>query len=85
MITSQCIQRMALSAALLVLPLIIYCGDIVGNPQNTAGTAEQAGTATPPVSTESKKVSGEKETQVHRILADIGKRDPAPVPGTHVD
>ena len=85
MITSQCIQRMALSAALLVLPLIIYCGDIAGNQHSTAETIEQAGTAAPPVSTESKNVSGEKETQAHRILADMEKRDPAPVPGTHVD
>jgi hypothetical protein len=44
MITSECIHRMALSAALLVLPLILYCSEITGNPHPEIGSTVQAET-----------------------------------------
>lgn len=75
MITSQCIQRMALSAVLLVLPLVIYCGDIAGIPHQTVGSAEQTSTATSSVSS---RASGgtlqNHDTFEGHILADKKNR-----------
>ena len=71
MITNDCIQRMALSAALLVLPLIFYCSEIAGNPHPEVGATVQAGTVEASVlpateGTLKKEVSGDTN-----ILADM--------------
>jgi hypothetical protein len=69
MINSHCIQRMALSAALLVLPLIIYCSEIVGNPYPAVGSAEQAKAVASPVSSAADRNQGD-EAPARRILVD---------------
>lgn len=74
MITSQCIQRMALSAALLVLPLIIYCSEIVGNPNPAIGSADQVKTVATPVSSATSGASKKDEALARRVLADMEKR-----------
>ncbi|MEJ2659954.1 MAG: hypothetical protein P8Z73_04410 [Desulfobacteraceae bacterium] len=71
MITGQCIQRMALSAALLVLPLILYCSEIVGNPHSAVESADQVKTVTSPESSGAHRTSKEEEAVVRRILADM--------------
>lgn len=73
MITSQCFQRMALSAALLVLPLIIYCSEIVGNPNPAVGSADQVKTVTSSVTSATGGLSEKDEALVRRVLADMEK------------
>jgi hypothetical protein len=77
MYTSQWIQRIALSAALLVLPLIIYCSEISESPHPGVGSAGQ---------TEAVPSSGPDAThgtpnpdpaQARKILADM-KNSPRP-------
>jgi hypothetical protein len=73
MITSQYIQRMALAAVLLVLPLIIYCSEIVGNPNPSIGSADQIKTVTTPVSPAAGGLSEKDEALARRVLADMEK------------
>lgn len=74
MITSQSIQRLALSAALLVLPLIIYCSEISGSPQPVVGSADKVETVTSAVPSAADSISKKDETQNRRVLADMDGR-----------
>jgi hypothetical protein len=71
MITSQWTQRVALSAALLVLPLILYCGEIAGNPHPEAGSTVQAETVTSSVLPAAAGASKKEEDRNRNILADM--------------
>lgn len=77
MITSQCMQRMALSAVLLVLPLIIYCSEIVGNPHSAVESAHQVKTVTSSVTSAVHRPSKEDEALARRTLL-IRKIAPGP-------
>lgn len=74
MITSQSIQRLALSAALLVLPLIIYCSEISGSPQTADGPADKVETVTSAASSAADSISIKDEAQDRRVLADVDGR-----------
>jgi len=71
MITSQWIQRVALSAALLVLPLILYCGEIAGNPHPEVGSTVQAETVTSSVLPAADGASKKEGAGNRSILADM--------------
>lgn len=71
MITSQCIQRVALSAVLLVLPLIIYCSEIVGNPHPEVGSAEQAKAVTSPVPSAVEGLQEKDQSLARQTLDDM--------------
>ena len=73
MITSQCIQRMTLSAALLVLPLIIYCSEIVGNPHPAVQSAERVQTLTSPVTSAAHQTLTNDKAVARQIFADMVK------------
>ena len=85
MITSQCIQRLALSAALLILPLIIYCGDMAGNPHQADGSAQRDQTATASLPSAAGKFREKHEVRARQILADIENRSPDAIPDTSTD
>ena len=78
MITGQCIQRLAFAAALLVLPLIIYCSEIAGNPYPVAGSAGQGETVAPSSAPSVPPATGRSSVQDkspgRRILADMKNR-----------
>lgn len=71
MITSDCIHRMTLSAALLVLPLIIYCSEISGNPHPEVRAAVQGETVASSVLPAAHATSKKEETGARDILADM--------------
>jgi hypothetical protein len=71
MITSQWIQRVAFSAALLVLPLILYCGEIAGNPHPEVASTVQAETVTSSVLPAAGGTSKKEEAGNRNILADM--------------
>jgi hypothetical protein len=78
MITSQSIQRLALSAALLVLPLIIYCSEISGSPQPEAGSADKVETVTSAASSAADGISKKDEAQTGFWLTWTAGADPVP-------
>lgn len=71
MLTGQWIQRLALSAALLVLPLIIYCSEISENPHSAAVSASQTEAATSSVPFATDGAPGKEKSQARKILADM--------------
>lgn len=73
MITSQYIQRMALAAILLVLPLIIYCSEIIGNPNPAIGSADQIQTVVTSVSSGTGGLLKKDKAPARRVLADMEK------------
>lgn len=74
MITSQSIQRLVLSAALLVLPLIIYCSEISGSPQPEVESADKVETLSSNASSAAGGISKKDEAQNRRVLADVDGR-----------
>jgi hypothetical protein len=71
MLTGQWIQRFALSSALLVLPLIIYCSEISENPHSELGSAGQTEAVTPSVPPAISKISSKEKPRDRKILADM--------------
>ena len=71
MTTSHSIQRLALSAVLLVLPLIIYCSEISGSPQSSVGPDEKVETVTSAASSAVDGVSKKDNARTRRVLADM--------------
>ena len=68
MITSDCIHRMTLSAALLVLPLIIYCSEISGNPHPEVGSTVRAETVASSVAPAAQGTSKKEKAGAGNIL-----------------
>lgn len=74
MITSHCLQRMALSAALLVLPLLNYCGEISEKPYPEAGSVEQVEPVTSSGPSAALGTQDEEAVRTRQILADMENR-----------
>jgi hypothetical protein len=72
--TSRSIHRMLFSAALLLLPLLNYCSDMVGTPYPDIRPVDQVETFSTPVSSALQGAQENDAARTRRILADVENR-----------
>jgi hypothetical protein len=74
MITSRSLHRLIFSAALLLLPLLSYCGEMTGASYPEVGPADQVDTLTTSVEPAPQAAQERKAALTRRILADMENR-----------